>query len=336
VAFGRCRASILTPGNMLPNNLADWPSAVPRPSTGAARHRHPVAALVGLILFGGLIGIGFYHWVIPVDVGPNVNPEPTGVAQPAGRAILTPETTGATSEDGSPIPESRSPTPEINVSGLLGNQTESQNWAGYAAAVGAYTAVSATWTIPNLAFNSSLGIDAAWVGIGGLRSRDLIQAGTQQTVSRGGTQVGAWIELLPRPPETVPLAIGPGDSIEVSITQQGPENWLIAFVNTSSGLSYQVSKHYASSSTSVEWIAEAPSAGRGRPLPLDDFGTIHFTHVSAAQADRVINMMEAGAHAITMITPSGQHLVEPSAPGADGGSFSVTRTSTPSPRRRDQ
>ncbi len=69
--------------------------------------------------------------------------------------------------------------------------------------------------------------------------------------SAGGTRVEAWVEILPRPSDTLPLAIGPGDSIEVSITQQGPETWLIGFANTSSGLSYQVTEHYASSSTSV-------------------------------------------------------------------------------------
>ena len=35
-----------------------------------------------------------------------------------------------------------------------------------------------------------------------------------------------------------------------------------------------------------------------------------------------------------MIRPAGLHLVEPSELAADGGSFSVTRTSVPSPRRR--
>ena len=35
---------------------------------------------------------------------------------------------------------------------------------------------------PQLALDGPFGADAAWVGIGGMRSRDLIQAGTQQTV----------------------------------------------------------------------------------------------------------------------------------------------------------
>src|SRR5438034_237941 len=94
-------------------------------------------------------------------------------------------------------------------------------------------------------------VAAAWVGIGGVRSRDLIQAGTQRIVlDNGATQDEAWLELLPRAPETVPLKLGPANTIRVSIDQQGPELWLIAFNNITSGQTYQVTKHYASSLTS--------------------------------------------------------------------------------------
>src|SRR5205823_11050596 len=120
--------------------------------------------------------MAFYQWVIP-DVGTNVSPPATEVVQPPAGANLPQDSEAATNDDPTQSPEAASPTPEINVSGLLGNQVESQNWAGYAATGGAYTGVSAAWTIPDIAFISSPGVDAAWVGIGGVRSRDLIQAG---------------------------------------------------------------------------------------------------------------------------------------------------------------
>src|SRR5207248_2240361 len=157
--------------------LAEWPSSGGRPVTRATRRqRQTGAGLFGLVVLGGLIGIAFYHSVMP-DVGTKVNPPTTDLAQPPGRVILQPDADDPTDEDRTPIPEAASPTPEINVSGLLGNQAESQNWAGYAATAGAYTGVSATWTIPDVALISSRGVDAVWVGVGGLRSRDLIQAG---------------------------------------------------------------------------------------------------------------------------------------------------------------
>ena len=105
--------------------------------------------------------------------------------------------------------------------------------------------------------------------------------------------------------------------------------WIRASVITSR--SYQATQRYASSLSSVEWVAEAPSSGRGRSLPLDDFGTLRFDHASAVQDDQTITIAQSGAQAITMITPGGLHLAEPSDLSADGTSFTVTRTSTPSP-----
>jgi Peptidase A4 family len=301
---------------LLPNNLDDFPSVGVEgwPASGLARaRRRGVVALTlaALGVIGALLGVVAYRWIVAVD-------ETAGPPAPAL----------ATSPDAVP-------PAELIVTGLFGNRAESQNWSGYAATAGGYTAVSGAWTIPDLVLNSPPGTDAAWVGIGGVHSGDLIQAGTLRTVLGGGnTRQEAWVELLPRGPVTVPLAVNPGDAIEVSISQQGPETWLVEFTDVTSGLSYQATQHYASSLSSVEWVAEAPSSGRGRALPLDNFGTLRFTHATAVRDDQVVNIADSGAAAITMITPGGLHLVEPSDLGADGSSFSLTRTSTPSPAPR--
>src|SRR5690242_3361643 len=115
---------------MLPNNLADWPSRDNRPAARATRQRrHTGAVGSGLMLVRGLLGFGFFYWLIPVAVRPNVSPIGIPVAEPPGGAIST-----------SAVPR----------------------------------------------------IDSAWVGIGGIRSRDLIQAGTQQPVSSADeTRLGA-------------------------------------------------------------------------------------------------------------------------------------------------
>ena len=64
---------------------------------------------------------------------------------------------------------------------------------------------------------------------------------------------------------------------------------------------------------------------------LDNFGTVRFRQASVVRDTQVLNISQSGAHPITMITPAGLHLAEPSALGDDGESFSVTRTSIPSP-----
>jgi Peptidase A4 family len=315
---------------ILPNNLNEWPAGRPYRDADPGPVQTPgrfVSRLVVLVLLGGLIGFGAFHWgLVPDAVLAPLPPAVTAPAQVEPSTVAPPDDTAAST----PADDT---APGLDVSGLLGNQAQSQNWAGYAATEGNYTGVSGTWTLPDAASGSPAGMDAAWIGIGGMRSRDLIQAGTQRTVQGGRTQHEAWIELLPKAPETVPLTVRAGDTVRVSIGQQGPDVWLIALTNVSSGQTYQSTRRYVSSGSSVEWIEEAASAGRrNRTLPLDDFGTVRFSEASAVRETQVLTVAQSGAHAITMITPIGFPLAEPSRLNADGASFSVTRTSTPSPR----
>jgi hypothetical protein len=210
------------------------------------------------------------------------------------------------------------------------NQNSSHNWSGYAATGGTYTSVTGTWAVPQFAPDGAAGIDAAWVGIGGVRSRDLIQAGTQQTVSGSGrTQYEAWIEMLPRSSRPVPLQVHAGDSVTVSITEQDTDQWLIHFTNNTTGQTYDTTQQYTSSHSSAEWVEEAPSAGRGGVLPLDNFGTIQFSDGSADKNGQTVSIAGAGAKAITMVGNSDQALAVPSALAPDGSSFSVARTDAP-------
>jgi hypothetical protein len=210
------------------------------------------------------------------------------------------------------------------------SQSTSHNWSGYAATGGTYTAVTGTWTVPEFNATSPAGVDAAWVGIGGVRSRDLIQAGTQQTVSgNGSTHYEAWIEMLPRSSRPVPLQVHAGDSVTVSITEQSTNSWLIQFTNNTTGKTYETTQQYASSRSSAEWVEEAPSGGRGGGvLPLDNFGTVQFNGGSTVKDGQTVSIAGTGARAITMIGDSNQPLAVPSALGDDGASFSVARTDT--------
>ena len=213
------------------------------------------------------------------------------------------------------------------------NRNTSHNWSGYAATGGSYTSVTGTWTVPQFNADSQPGIDAAWVGIGGVRSRDLIQAGTQQSVTgSGSTQYEAWIEMLPRSSRPVPLSVHPGDSVTVSISEQAADQWLIDFVNNTTGQTYQTTQQYSSSHSSAEWVEEAPSGGRGGVLPLDNFGTIQFSDGSTVKDGQSVNIAQAGAQAITMVGNNNQALAVPSGLSDDGAAFSVARTDAPANR----
>jgi hypothetical protein len=251
------------------------------------------------------------------------------LVQHNGVWLINGDTQPSASSNASPSSTSTSaPAPTTTTAANVGT---SSNWAGYAATNGSYTAVSGTWTVPAYSATSSAGTDATWVGIGGVTSTDLIQAGTQEaTGGRGQTEYQAWIELLPQASKQVPLAVTAGDSVSVSITEQGTSSWVISFTNNTTGKSYQQTVQYTSSNSSAEWIEEAPSAARAGVAPLDNFGAVRFSDGSTVNRTQTESISAAGASSITMIGASRQALAVPSSPGSDGASFTVSRTSTPS------
>lgn len=131
---------------------------------------------------------------------------------------------------------------------VSGGQNTSRNWSGYSATGGTYTGISGTWTVPQVeASNGTSGVGATWVGIGGVNTRDLIQAGTQDSGSGRQNEYEAWIEMLPAASKHVMLAVAPGDSITVSIDEQGTGTgkWQIVMTNNTSGKTYQTTANYA-------------------------------------------------------------------------------------------
>jgi hypothetical protein len=217
--------------------------------------------------------------------------------------------------------------------GNPGGQDISQNWAGYTATGGgSYTSVTGTWAAPQFTPDSPAGADATWIGIGGVTGRDLIQAGTQQTVSGSGqTEYQSWVETLPQASHPVPLTVKSGDSVTLTISQQpqAADQWLVDFKNNTTGQTLQVTEHYTSSLSSAEWIEEAPSGFRGRQAPLDNFGTVAFSQASATRDGQTVDIAQAGGRAISMAT-RGQTLASPSPLTSDGAGFSVVRGQTSS------
>jgi len=249
------------------------------------------------------LGLQAGAWKISADVQPTTQ-------------IITPGTAPSVTQPGTPASVTSS----------------SSNWSGYAANGGAFTSVTATWTVPTVSATSS-GADATWVGIGGLTSNDLLQAGTQAMVDGSGTvEYSSWIEMLPQSSRNVPLSVSAGDSVTVTITQQGGNDWLIAMKNNTTNGSYSVTVQYSSSNSSAEWVQEAPSVGRGL-ISLDQFGIVKFSGASAVRDGKTMSLSALGAKAITMINGQGQAIAQPSTIASDGSSFTIARTdATSSPQ----
>jgi hypothetical protein len=249
-------------------------------------------------------------WLIAADQQPATT-SPSASATPGAGVQPTPQA---------------SPVPVVPV-----GQNTSHNWSGYVATSGVYTGVTGTWIVPPAGINSPAGVGATWVGIGGVTGQDLIQAGTQDLAAGGGqAQFQTWIEMLPQAPQQVPVAVVPGDSVTVSIDEQGAGTgvWQISINNNTSGETYQTTVNYTSSESSAEWIQEAPASSSG-VVPLDFFNSVSFSAAAATQDDQTVDLAQAGAQPVTMLNASDQALAVPSAIASDGSGFTVTRTSAP-------
>jgi hypothetical protein len=220
------------------------------------------------------------------------------------------------------------PTRPIRTSPAGGRGT-SGNWSGYVAQGTGYSAVTGTWTIPQPSAANSWGADGAWVGIGGFGSEDLIQAGTGTEVAPNGRmRYQAWVEMLPAPPQTLPLPVKPGDSVTFALAETSPTQWTITAKNNTTGQTVSVDEQYESSHTSAEWIEEAPATPRGL-LPLTSFEQIDFTAGSVVHDGKTQSLAAAGALPITMVDNAGRPIAQPSTLGPEGSAFSVSRIDQP-------
>lgn len=201
----------------------------------------------------------------------------------------------------------------------------SANWAGYAATSGSYTAVSGTWNVPKVKSSDKLEADATWVGIGGVNSQDLIQSGTQAITENRQIEYQAWIEMLPDPPENIPVKIRPGDIVAVSIDRISGNKWHISFVDKTNGKKYEKTANYSSSLSSAEWIEEAPT-NDSSVMALDKFAKIKFISASTVKNGHITAIAKSGAKPIAISNDSGKIIAKPSAIAKNSGSFYVTRS----------
>lgn len=213
-----------------------------------------------------------------------------------------------------------------NSTNLASATVTSRNWSGYVATAGGFTSITGTWTVPQPSGSNHLAADAAWVGIGGVSSGDLLQSGTEDVVnSNGQVTFSPFYELLPANAQEIPVTVNGGDSITVSITETSTNQWQIAFKDNTSGQTYTTHVSYTSSFSSAEWIEEVPSEGR-RILALDNFGSVAFSNGSATEGGSQVTIAESNAQALVMVNRRNQPLATPSDLGSDGASFTVTRS----------
>jgi len=255
---------------------------------------------------------------------------PVPVVQPAPNSNVSNLVPVTSSPTTTPTPSaspgaSSSPTPTPSSAPTFAYS--SSNWSGYLASAGQFTGVSGSWRVPNVAGNGvSTSADATWIGIGGVTSSDLIQTGTDDTVTASG-QVStiAFYELLPASETPIPsMTVSPGDAMSADIANLGGTAWRISLADVTRGETFSINVTYNSTLSTAEWIEEDPSFARGGLVPFDNFGLANFTGATATENGAVTTLTGAGAQAIIMENSHGQAIATPSVISSNGEGFSVT------------
>ncbi len=202
----------------------------------------------------------------------------------------------------------------------------SSNWAGYALAAGPYRSVSGQWTVPTVGPTGRSSYSAQWVGVDGVSSASLIQAGTQANFIHGSPQYSVWWEILPAPAVAIrTLTVRAGDVISVTIARVSAGRWRITLKDSRSG-SFTTTRDYTGPGTSAEWIEEAPFIGWRIP-PLAVHGPVVFDNAMVNGRVAHLSMGDAGA-----MLRRGVLVDTPSAPDPDGNGFAVAEQATPPDR----
>jgi len=244
-----------------------------------------------------------------------------------------------------------------SAAGAAQSSATSSNWAGYVAArLGvSFRHVSATWVMPVVTCSPGRhAYSANWVGLGGYRrsSSALEQIGTEAACTpTGKPKYAAWYELVPSAPRAVRLTVRPGDTISASVGVTGHQVQL-RLANVTRGTVFFTRLRAARVSTSsAEWIVEAPSAcvssslgsSACRTLPLANFGKTSFARTQATSTfghtgiiadpawSSVAISLAADEGLFARMDGSGVGIAAPGALAATGDAFEVDYSEATAP-----
>jgi hypothetical protein len=189
-----------------------------------------------------------------------------------------------------PSSESKRPASEFNATPTNSVLTNSYNWSGYAAYDNATkpfatSYIYAYWIVPvaQHAFGHGLptGWDysSQWVGIDGLGSPDVLQAGTEaDAYALGSTKepfYAAWIEWYPSSESRISnFSVAPGNEmfVEVWNTGQTVGNAYLLNLTTQQSVSFTFDAPSGTKlvGNSAEWVVERPGISGGL-APLTNY-----------------------------------------------------------------
>jgi hypothetical protein len=178
------------------------------------------------------------------------------------------------------------------------------NWSGYVAAAPSstrgtryFTSVTGTWTVPVAHCRGVKGASssAVWVGLGGYRTHDQEEVGTDSNCDASGRPFYyAWFELVPylsyQAFPQITDKVEAGDTITGLVRVISPAEIELRLRNRTRGWTFMRKIAYSSQDTSTaDWVVEAPADCVGyycHEANLADFGKVRMTSISATALRR--------------------------------------------------
>ncbi|KAJ5605290.1 hypothetical protein N7510_010444 [Penicillium lagena] len=173
----------------------------------------------------------------------------------------------------------------------------SKNWGGVVREKpppsGTYTAVSATFTVPNPTPTDNSGdmqAASAWVGIDGdTYTAAILQTGVDFWTQNGTVNFDAWYEWYPNNADNFDLNVSAGDVIFAKVESSSPSQGIAILENQSSGQSVTTTLSAPSTTATlagqnVEWIVEDFNSGSSM-VALVNFDQVTFSGAQAKSSD---------------------------------------------------
>jgi hypothetical protein len=209
----------------------------------------------------------------------------------------------------------------------------SRNWGGYVVTSNLLisqpivVSVTASWTVPQITPTAEDTHSSAWVGIGGLQDRTLIQLGTEHDSINGTASYSAWYETLPDYLVSIEgMTISAGDHITASVAVLNREEKLFAIelIDQTTGQRFSKNVTYESSRLSAEWVVERPMVS-DQITNLANYGSISFRDVEVQVGDKIGTIAAFPNYEIIMIDNQNNPLVDIAPLGNGGSAFTVHR-----------
>jgi hypothetical protein len=217
----------------------------------------------------------------------------------------------------------------------------STNWAGYAINSAGVTAISASWTVPEIQCANTAGGNtvtqgvSVWIGFDGLTGGATLipeQVGTTSLCFNGNPSYYAWEEdptVGPGKTNHSVLAfydqLSPGDHITASIAYLGNNQFRLTIADSemSNSRTYTVIVPNAPRA-SAEWIVEAfTNINTQSQVTLPTFRPITFSGCSAAVNNAAGSITQNNAQPIDMVDNNGNIIVTTQNLNQAGTSFQV-------------